>query len=207
MVVCEEHQGMMGDHISLIRMARQHHLPTDCLFGRGHRHLFTLFIYHQSARFTAYSLMWPEYQCNHLTLESLLTQTFSQISCKFTDSSACFVSISGVMKTHAGVLTERRSIWHNQIGILTTGYLVDPYSQAAQSSPQPVFGQYRHLRKRCDPKITQVRHQFRNCHWIYLFAFAFYLRQPRRRTRNSTIFLLSQFGERSGRARASSTQL
>src|SRR5579864_3514807 len=135
MVVCEEHQGMMGDHISLIRMARQHHPPTNCLFGRGHRHLFTLFIYHQSARFTAYSLMWPEYQRNHLTLESLLTQTFSQISGQFTDSSACFVRISGVMKTDAGVLAERRSIWYHQTDIFTTGYLVDPYSQATQPSP------------------------------------------------------------------------
>src|SRR3989442_5981212 len=145
MVVCEEHQGMMGDHINLISMARQHHLPTNCFFGRGHRHLFTLLIYHQSAGFTAYSLMWPEYEGNHLTLESLLAQTFSQVSGQLTDSSACFVSISGVMKTDAGVLTEGRSIWHNQTAILTTGYLIDPHAQATRSSPQPIFGQYSHL--------------------------------------------------------------
>src|SRR5436309_3627561 len=154
MVVCEEHQGMMGDHINLIRMARQHHLPTNSFFGRGHRHLFTLFIYHQSAGFTVYSLMWPEYEGNHLALESLLTQTFCQISGQFTDSSACFVSISSVMKTDAGVLAEGRSIWHNQTAILTTGYLIDPYAQATQSSSQPIFSQYCHLGKGRNAKIT-----------------------------------------------------
>src|SRR5437764_14928654 len=62
MMLREKHQHMMRDHVSLIGMAREHHLPIDSLLGSRDRHLFPVVTEQQFPCFAAHNPISPQHQ-------------------------------------------------------------------------------------------------------------------------------------------------
>src|SRR5258708_29515113 len=102
----------------------QLHHASYCLLGGSDGHLFTVFIEHQSASFAVYKVMRPEHQRDYLALEPLLPQTFSQVIRQATNSRTCLISVGGMCKAHARILTHRWSVGNHQATIFTISHLV-----------------------------------------------------------------------------------
>ena len=66
MVVREQHQAVVRDHIGLIGMARKNHLPADRLLSC--RDLLATLAHHQFARLTLHGAIGPEDQRDRLAL-------------------------------------------------------------------------------------------------------------------------------------------
>src|SRR5437868_5006411 len=79
MIVCEEHQTVMGNDVGFIRMAGEHHLATNCLLGSSNGYLFTVLAEDEFLRFTAHIAVRPEHERDHASLEALLTQALTEV--------------------------------------------------------------------------------------------------------------------------------
>src|SRR5947207_3316972 len=62
MIMCEEHENMMRNHIRIISVAREDHLPPNSIFSRGHGYLFTIFSDHKFTCFLAHKMTGPKHK-------------------------------------------------------------------------------------------------------------------------------------------------
>src|SRR5437763_78233 len=62
MIMCKEHQAVMGNHIGFICMAREHHLATNGLLGSSNCYLFTILAEDELLCFTAHIAVRPEHE-------------------------------------------------------------------------------------------------------------------------------------------------
>jgi hypothetical protein len=133
-VLCEEHEQVMRDHVGIIGMVGESHLPDDRFLGGSDSHFLAIVPHNQLARFLAHRAVGPEHQGDDAPLDVLFAEALADVVGQLAYSGAGFIGIGGVMETHARVLAHRRRVRHNQADIFAIRQVEKPASELSQAA-------------------------------------------------------------------------